>query len=208
MPGTHILTACKEAVEMAKNKVCKVTFDFNEITLNATPETDAKNLAEYYSAECELRRAKYVASPEYSAQQEESARKESERKAKSDAILAHAPANMTLRDAECWRKACAANKYGYVGAIMTYAERWARMMEGRIAQGEAIPAIADECSHLADEEGVTGFMYGCAVSTLAKVWVHGETLRVWHNLKTQLGNEGEKANASGGVLNQGCLNTR
>jgi len=88
---------------------------------------------------------------------------------------------------------------------MTYAERWARMMEARMAKGERIADIADECSHLADEEGITGFMYGAAVSTLAAVWKHGEALRMWHNLKTQIRDEGEKANESGGVLNPACL---
>lgn len=48
-------------------------------------------------------------------------------------------------------------------------------------------------------------MYGVAVSTLAKVWKHGEALRMWHNLTTQLRDEGEKANESGGVLNPACL---
>lgn len=49
-------------------------------------------------------------------------------------------------------------------------------------------------------------MYGCAVSALAKFWVHGEQLRIWHNLDIQIGNEGEKANESGGVLNPALLN--
>jgi hypothetical protein len=37
------------------------------------------------------------------------------------------------------------------------------------------------------------------------VWKHGEALRLWHNLKTQIRDEGEKANESGGVLNPACL---
>lgn len=48
-------------------------------------------------------------------------------------------------------------------------------------------------------------MYGCAVGMLAKAWKHGEDLRRWHNLKTQLANEGEKANEQGGVLNPALL---
>lgn len=55
-------------------------------------------------------------------------------------------------------------------------------------------------------EGITGFMYGCAVSALAHFWAHGEALRRWHNLDTQIGTEGEKANESGGVLNPALLN--
>jgi deoxyribonuclease V len=46
---------------------------------------------------------------------------------------------------------------------------------------------------------------GCAMSILSQVWVHGEQLRRWHNLKTQIRNEGEKANESGGVLNPALL---
>ncbi|MDA8315367.1 MAG: hypothetical protein M0010_09365 [Actinomycetota bacterium] len=46
---------------------------------------------------------------------------------------------------------------------------------------------------------------GAAVSVLASCWVHGEELRRWHNLDTQIGTEGEKANASGGVLNPALL---
>ena len=48
-------------------------------------------------------------------------------------------------------------------------------------------------------------MYGCAVSALGLFWEHGEELRQWHNLKTQIKDEGEKANASGGVLNPALL---
>ena len=49
--------------------------------------------------------------------------------------------------------------------------------------------------------------YG-AVSTLSKVWEHGEELRRWSNLDLQIGNEGEKANESGGTLNPALLNVR
>jgi hypothetical protein len=49
-------------------------------------------------------------------------------------------------------------------------------------------------------------MYGCAVSILAKCWQHGDQLRRWHNLKTQIRDEGERANESGGVLNPALLN--
>jgi hypothetical protein len=41
---------------------------------------------------------------------------------------------------------------------------------------------------------------------LASCWEHGEELRRWHNLKTQIRDEGEKANESGGVLNPALLN--
>lgn len=205
LQGNHIDTVCQSACEMAKAENCRVQFDFNEIELTASPETDPAALSKSYSDECNRRHEAYIASPEYKRQQEEAARKERERKSKVEAMLADAPAEMSLADPDGWAKAKAANSDPYGGAVMTYAERWARLMEARMAKGERIADIADECSHLAVEEGITGFMYGAAVSTLARVWKHGEALRLWHNLKTQIRNEGEAANENGGVLNPAML---
>jgi len=95
----------------------------------------------------------------------------------------------------------------YGNACFEYAEKWAELMEERIADGEKIVNIANETSKIADEEfGVTGFMYGMAVSILAYCWEHGETLRQWHNLDVQIGNEGEEANKGEGILNPALLN--
>lgn len=106
-----------------------------------------------------------------------------------------------------WKEGIKAQKgHGYGLAVYTYAEYWARLMQKKMAEGYKLEAIADECSNKADIPcGITGFMYGCAVSSLAHCWKHGEQLRRWHNKKTQLGNEGDKANESGGVLNPALL---
>lgn len=126
---------------------------------------------------------------------------------------------MRLKNAEGWEKAKTANTDPYGNACITYMERWANLMEAKIDAAPTIPndtteklvertikACARDTSHEADTEGITGFMYGAAVSILSQVWEHGEALRRWHNLNTQLGNEGERANESGGVLNPALLN--
>lgn len=113
---------------------------------------------------------------------------------------------MKLKDAEGWKKTVEANQDDYGSGVMRYAERWANLMEERMADGAAVADVAKQASHDADTEGITGFMYGCAVSILSQVWEHGEDLRRWHNLDTQIGNEGEKANAEGGTLNPAVLN--
>ena len=46
---------------------------------------------------------------------------------------------------------------------------------------QAIMENAESLSHEADTEGITGFMYGCAVSILSSSWEYGEELRKWHN---------------------------
>lgn len=95
---------------------------------------------------------------------------------------------------------------GYSRCVVDYTEAWANLMEEKIASGAKIEDIAKDTSHEADQKfGITGFMYGCVGSALSHFWIHGEALRRWHNLDTQIGNEGEKANESGGVLNPAVL---
>lgn len=113
---------------------------------------------------------------------------------------------MKLKDKEAWKSWVESNDDPYGSCVIRYAERWANLMEEELVKGEKLVDIAEKTSHKADLEGITGFMYGAAVSMLSKVWEHGETLRQWHNLDTQMGTEGEKANKSGGVLNPALLN--
>lgn len=73
------------------------------------------------------------------------------------------------------------SKDGYSAGVIDYADRWARLMQVRMAAGAELAAIAKDASHDADVDGITGSMYGCAVQGLGRFWVHGEQLRVWHN---------------------------
>ena len=205
LPGYHISEVAEKAVALVGAGEPSVSFDFNEIVLTVTPGMTAADVCADYDRQSEERSAAYRASPEYKRQQEEAEAHERQRRESLADALSRAPANITLRDPDGWARACAANTDGYGGAVMSYAERWARVMEEMIASGATVAGCAKEASHLADEEGITGFMYGCAVSTLAAVWVHGEALRRWHNLDAQIGNEGERANESGGVLNPALL---
>lgn len=107
---------------------------------------------------------------------------------------------------EEWKAVQGDDPYGK--CIFAVAEAWADEMEKGIASGKAIKDIAQSTFSEVDKRpgfGVTGFMYGAAVSVLARCWEHGEELRVWHNLDTQMGTEGEEANAKGSVLNPALL---
>ena len=78
------------------------------------------------------------------------------------------------------------NNDPYGRACFTYAERWAGMLENLIESSDedvmtVVEKNADRLSHEADIEGITGFMYGCAVSILAQCWKYGEELRKWNN---------------------------
>jgi len=172
-----------------------------------------KHIVGQYYEMCNAACVRYYASAEYKDYCAKAEAKATEQRIKREAILARSPGHMTVVDTELWEAGKAANSD-------PYAERWARMMEGAInsvanASGitELDPSFvelnlktfADDYSHLADVEGITGYIYGAAVSILSKAWIHGESLRRWHNLKTQLRNEGEIANESGGVLNPAVL---
>jgi len=113
---------------------------------------------------------------------------------------------MKTKDQKEWDDWVANNTDPYGARIMSYAEDWADLMEAQMEAGATLEDVADKTSHDADTDGITGFMYGAAVSSLAQCWVHGEQLRRWHNLKTQIGNEGERANSAGTTLNPALLN--
>lgn len=121
---------------------------------------------------------------------------------------------MKLKDPEGWAKSVEVNgndPHDYGGVVTYFAEAWANLMEEQMAQGKKLENIASSSEKQIDKDlgqyGLTGFQYGCAVSILSQVWEYGEELRRWHNLKTQIGNEGEKANERGTVLNPALLNT-
>lgn len=93
----------------------------------------------------------------------------------------------------------------YGRTCFTYAERWAEMIENLIESStdepmKVIVNNADRLSHEADTEGITGFMYGCAVSILSQCWKYGEELRKWHNKEYNY--EGD------GVVNPAVLNIK
>ena len=88
---------------------------------------------------------------------------------------------MQIKDIEKYEGWKNKNTDPYGACTFRYAETWANLMEIKIKEGFIIKDIADQTSHDADTEGVTGFMYGTAVSILTKYWEHGEELRKWHN---------------------------
>ena len=78
----------------------------------------------------------------------------------------------------------------YSAGIIRYAERWCGMMEQEMENGATVAEAAASTEHTADTEGITGFMYGCAVQTLCQFWEYGEELRQWHNHKYDYDGQG------------------
>jgi hypothetical protein len=160
-------------------------------------------LREAEAKAAEAKRKEYEASPEYAAAQAAAkAQQEAEDKRRQE-LLSLAPNGPTFTDPGGWEKTVENNTDPYGAATVSYANMWAQMMEGLINQGSALKDIAEECSQLADTEGITGFMYGCAVSILSQCWKYGSDLNAWHNGK--YGDQGEEATKSGGTINPAVL---
>lgn len=113
---------------------------------------------------------------------------------------------MLFKNEELWNTGLANNDDPYGKGIYRFAQKWAELMEERIAGDRTqVAVIAHQASHDADDEGITGFMYGAAVSVLSHVWEYGEELRRWHNCEYQIGDEGDRANENGGVINPAIM---
>lgn len=98
---------------------------------------------------------------------------------------------------EGWQKAVDINQDPYGKAGMDYCKAWAILMQNELAKGKTVVECAEQTSKEADTEGITGFMYGMAVSILSIYWAHGEELRKWHN--KEYGHEGD------GVVNPAII---
>ena len=68
---------------------------------------------------------------------------------------------------------------GRSNAVISYAERWADMMEQRISNGTSVSEAAAQTRYEANQENLSWFMYGNAVRVLVNFWDHGEELWQW-----------------------------
>lgn len=64
-------------------------------------------------------------------------------------------------------------------AVISYAERWANMMEQRISNGASVSEAAAQTRYETNQENLSWFMYGNAVRVLVNFWDHGDELRQW-----------------------------
>ncbi len=111
---------------------------------------------------------------------------------------------MEISNIDAWESGKEKNTDSYGAAIYEYAECWARLMQAEIKKRgfERVDyvvmfGIAEETSLELGFLGITGYMYGAAVSILSQCWVHGEELRKWHN--KEYGQDGD------GVVNPAVI---
>lgn len=178
MAGTHIIGAAEELIAFAKSEARPAFMVFNGIRLLAYPSTTPEEISERFNEECARRSEAYRTSPAGIRAAEEQARREAKRQQEFADAIKDAPP-MEFRDRDGWEKGLANNEDGYGRAVYRYAEHWARIMQKRIAQGEDVATAAERSQHVADNEGITGFMHGAAVGILCHAWKYGAELRAW-----------------------------
>lgn len=222
--GNDFVSVVLEAKAEATRKGCIVEFEFNGVTCFVHDKTNLRWLlrdymnswtmgwkevgpdcVKKYSPEVEKEFKEKTAIKEEKQKQQEAEWKAEDAKEKLAFEERVKGIQIELSDEKGWNEFKENNKDPYGNACVEYAEGWAKLMQVEFAAGKKINDCAQKTSFELGFLGITGFMYGCAVSMLSQCWKYGEALRMWHNLKTQIKDEGEKANESGGVLNPALL---
>lgn len=170
--------------------------EFNQFSIRVD-EQNTDRILYLYKRSCDMSSGlwekemqEYYNSPEYVRDHAKSLKKENRKKAVVQKVrqFQKRNADFTIADKkkqEEWENCKAINsKDGYSNCVIDYTILWAQYMEYLMAKHDKkLSDVWDMSSHLADIYGITGFMYGCAVSILSSVWKYGEELRVQHNSK-------------------------
>lgn len=217
--GDHFQHIAEKALNIASMENFKgdaVEFDFNGIVCLVKKSTNlgwlyrdycnahrmewrvvGPNCQENYSAEVQAELEKRTKAAEEKAEQQQR-EYEAKGKAQREAFEAKTKGiEIELSDPKAWSEWRDKNSDPYGRCCFDYAESWAKLMQVEISKGRTIIQCAEETSFQLGFYGITGFMYGAAVSILSKCWRHGEELRKWHN--KEYNHEGE------GVVNPAVL---
>lgn len=209
--GEDIQKVIEQMVYRANTYGIRVTCVFNEAQFTVEPGMVALDAYELWKTDIDRQGKQWAKSMKAEVSRREQKVREDRDVVRGQNVRAMLEADklqVSLFKRSAFNEAVRKNSAdGYSAATVNFAIAWGVAMQQAIRQGKKIADIANELSHEVDYKGITGFQYGCAVSFLAQFWKHGEELRRWHNLDTQLGNEGEEANKKkGATLNPALLN--
>lgn len=202
--GDTISVASQRAIDHAIRTDAQVELEFNEVVMVVSRTMSAEDVVREYHRMFEERAAAYRATPEYKKRQLEQEERARVHAQEYQELVARAPAKMSIRAGKEDEYAAYQKRNsedGYSARCVSYGEDWARFMEAELATGKKLSAVWKDCSHKADQDGITGFMYGCATQALNAFWVHGDELRRLHN--ADYGVTEEKA--KGGTVNPAVL---
>ncbi len=170
--------------------------EFNQFSMRVD-EQNIDQILYLYQRSCDMSSSlydkeleEYYNSPEYVLAHAKSIKKDFRKRAVVQKVRQFQRSNVDFAIAdkkkkEEWKNCKAINsKNDYSKCVIDYTILWAQYMEYLMAKHDKkLSDVWNVSSQLADIYGITGFMYGCAVSILSSVWKYGEELRVQHNSK-------------------------
>jgi hypothetical protein len=111
---------------------------------------------------------------------------------------------MPVIDTDAWQSWVDANKDAYGKCCVDVARRVMRFLDGEPGEFDCHDLITRADTDI-EAGGITGFMAGAVAAMVSKCHSRGEEFRRKWNCDTQIGDEGDKANESGGILNPALL---
>jgi hypothetical protein len=217
--GDSFDNVSKRALELAIAKNITVEFDFNSILCIVNMRTYLDGLYRDYcnayimewkevgpnckisydaDTEIELHTRKLAAAKKRKDEEIAYDQKIKIEKAAFDEKVAGV--QMEFKDENAWIEGKMKNTDPYGACVYEYAEGWAKLMQVEINKGNKLIDCAEQTSYQLGFLGITGFMYGAAVSVLSHCWKYGEDLRKWHN--KEYNHEGN------GVINPAILSIK
>ena len=113
---------------------------------------------------------------------------------------------MPIIKQEDWNKHVEANKDDPYGkCCVDVARKVMEILDTDLVEFDPHTLIC-RADDVIDAGGITGFMAGCVASMVSQCHSRGDEFRRKWNLDTQIGDEGERANEKGGILNPALMN--
>ena len=178
--GENIKDCIKTMLLMSKIEGKPVQTTFNGATFSVTADTNPEDAYKLWEQTLEKNAEAYWNSPEgIKAAAEAKAR--AEKKAKEDAEVSELIKDevLELTAEKAWNKSLRVNTDPYGSGVMRYAERWGKLMQVEMRQrGTEVltKEIVEETKFRADNEGMSGFSWGCARNLLIECWKYGAKL--------------------------------
>jgi len=214
--GSSFDKCAEEAQKISLTKGL-VEFEFNGRTCFVDKDTNLTNLwkhfsdawtmdwktigpvcADQYTPEVQAELERRTIANDKRRKEEQAIYEAKEKKEREEFNERVAGVEMEFSDKAGWDDWRSHNTDPYGACVFDYAEAWAKLMQVEMNKFKvSVAQCAEKTSRELGFFGITGFMYGAAVQSLAKCWKYGEDLRKWHN--KEYNHEGE------GVVNPAIL---
>lgn len=169
--GTTVTVASDSNIELIYRDWSRSMAD--KIDKNVGPYPAEKLSAEEIAKDAEVDER----NAEEAAAQRESANKREDAKRQVVSRMLDLVGPLEVTDQSEWDRITEVNSKDFYSArCVSYAVDWGRLMQFQIADGQTVAQCQEKCSHLADVDGITGFMHGAAKQMLCRLWKHGAEL--------------------------------